>query len=322
MLYLNEKDVADIGVDWKSSIGIIREAVVCLEEGDFSQPVKPYLRYRDVKNRLIAMPAFVGGNFNASGIKWIASFPDNINKGRPRAHSVVILNDADTGVPIGIINTSLLSVIRTALVSGLVIDCYRKVRPQQSLNVGIIGWGPIGQYHLKMCEGLLGSKIAQAYLFDLRGIDKSTVDFFDNDKITVAPDWETVYRESDIFITCTVSKAPYIDREPKKGSLHLNVSLRDYKVDVLDFFRNTIIVDNWEEVCREKTDIERMYMEGGLKKDDTKSIKDVIIHDCLKDYPEGDPIMFNPMGMAVFDLALGMHYLREADRIKVGKLMD
>lgn len=46
------------------------------------------------------MPAFVGGEINASGIKWIASFPDNIHKGKKRANCVVILNSVQTGEPI------------------------------------------------------------------------------------------------------------------------------------------------------------------------------------------------------------------------------
>src|SRR5580658_4185064 len=113
MKLLDESGIRAIGTDWNKTVDIIQEAVRCLEVNDFSQPVKPYLRYRNRKNRIIAMPAFVGGRINKAGIKWIASFPDNIHKGFPRAHSVVILNDADTGEPVCIICTPLLSIIRT-----------------------------------------------------------------------------------------------------------------------------------------------------------------------------------------------------------------
>ena len=109
MLYLNEKDLTKIGQNWNATIDNIELAVQCLDKKDYVQPVKPYLRYRDLTNRIIALIAFVGGKINLAGIKWIASFPDNINHGLPRAHSVVILNDADTGAPVGIINTALLS---------------------------------------------------------------------------------------------------------------------------------------------------------------------------------------------------------------------
>lgn len=318
MIYLNEKNIIEIGVDWEKLIDIIEGAVKCLGTGDFAQPVKPYLRYRDLKNRIIAMPAFVGGEFNMAGIKWIASFPDNIKSGIPRAHSVVILNNAETGEPVGIINTALLSILRTASVTGLMIRYFEKLRPLKNICLGIIGWGPIGQYHFKMCSTLLANRLSKIFLYDLRKIDQSIINFGDKDKIEVVGSWEEAYRDADVFITCTVSNAPYIDKPPKKGSLQLNVSLRDYKTDMFDYVKNSIIVDNWEEVCREKTDIEMLHIEKGLQSEYTKSIIDVVMNHCMKDFAEDIPIMFNPMGMAVFDMAVGAYYLEEARARNIG----
>ena len=48
--------------------------------------------------------------------------------------------------------------------------------------------------------------------------------------------------------------------------LHLNVYLRDYSSDILRNCEN-LIVDDWEEVCRENTNIERVNKEHGIKKD-------------------------------------------------------
>lgn len=322
MIYLNEKNIAQIGIDWEKLIDTIEGAVKCLGADDFAQPVKPYLRYRDLKNRIIAMPAFIGGAFNMAGIKWIASFPDNIKNGIPRAHSVVILNKAETGEPVGIINTALLSTLRTASVTGLMIRYFDKVRPLKNIRLGIIGWGPIGQHHFKMCTTLFGDRLSKISLFDLRKIDKSAIDFADKDKIMVAGSWEEAYSDADVFITCTVSNAPYIDKPPKKGSLQLNVSLRDYKTDVFDYVKHSIIVDNWEEVCREKTDIEMLHIEKGLQAEDTKSIIDVVMNQCMKDYAEDAPIIFNPMGMAVFDMAVGAYYLAEAKARNIGHHLE
>ena len=317
MLYLNEKDLVKIGYNWNATIDNIEQAVHCLEKKDFVQPVKPYLRYRDLTNRIIALIAFVGGKINLAGIKWIASFPDNINHGLPRAHSVVILNDADTGVPVCVINTAMLSIVRTASVSGLMIRYFMKARPMAKVNVAILGWGPIGRNHYKMVSGILEDKIAKISLFDLRPIEPSTITGSYKDKTVVAKTWQEAYQDADIFITCTVSKAPYVDQKPKPGSLQLNCSLRDYKTNILDYTK-AIIVDDWVEVCREKTDIEMMQKERGLKEEETKSIVDVVCRNCLASYPKDEPIMFNPMGMAVFDVATGRYYLDIARKMKIG----
>lgn len=321
MLYLNEKDILKIGINWEETIDTIEQAVRCLNDKDYAQPVKPYLRYRDLANRIIAMPAFVGGDIDLAGIKWIASFPGNIDNNIPRAHSVVVLNQSDTGKPLCIINTALLSIIRTSSVTGLMIRYFLKARPMDRINVGIMGWGPIGRHHFKMCTELLKDKIANIFLYDLRQINPDAIESPYKDKIVVTPSWREAYRDADMFITCTVSKAAYVDEKPKAGSLQLNVSLRDYKVDIYDHTK-AIIVDDWEEVCREKTDIEMMHLEKGLQEEDTKSIADVVCNNCMADFRENEAVMFNPMGMAVFDIATAKHYLEKAKAMGVGQNLE
>jgi ornithine cyclodeaminase len=288
-----------------------------MEEGDFVQPLKPYLRYRDLTNRIIALMAFVGGKVNIAGIKWIASFPGNIDKGIPRAHSVVILNKADTGQIVSIINTALLSVIRTSSVSGLMLRYFLKARPMENINLAIMGWGPIGQHHFKMATDAIGGKLNKISLYDIRGVDTSVIDSPYKDKVVVMDNWHDAYTDADIFITCTVSKAPYVDLPPKPGSLQLNCSLRDYKVDILDHTK-AIIVDDWEEVCREKTDIEAMHLQRGLQEKDTKSIADVVVNNCINGYPAEEAVMFNPMGMAIFDMATAKYYMNKAKEMGIG----
>jgi ornithine cyclodeaminase len=321
VLYLNEQDLLKIGIDWNKTIDVIETAVLSLDDNDYAQPIKPYLRYRDPVNRIIAMPAFVGGDIDLAGVKWIASFPNNLHNNIPRAHSVVVLNKSDTGEPLCVINTALLSIIRTSSVSGLMIRHFLRTRPIGDINIGIIGWGPIGRHHYKMCTELLGTIIKNIQLFDLRKIRPDEINGPLRRKTKVANSWQEAYRDADIFITCTVSKAPYIDEKPKDGSLQLNVSLRDYKTDIYDYTK-AIVVDDWEEVCREKTDIEMMHKEKGLNQEDTKSIADVVCRNALAGYPQRQSIMFNPMGMAVFDIATGRYYLDRAKELGIGRELE
>jgi N-[(2S)-2-amino-2-carboxyethyl]-L-glutamate dehydrogenase len=320
MLVIRESDLNEIGIDWPELVEVIEEAVCCMHDNDYVQPVKPYLRYRNSKNRIIAMPAFIGGDINKAGIKWIASFPGNIKNGIPRAHSVVILNNADTGEPLAIVSTALLSVIRTASVSGLVIKYFNELHNMQNIKIGITGMGPIGYNHLKMCIGLLGDRISKISVFDLRPVSSSILE--QDGRIEAVSTWEEAYNDADIFITCTVSDAAYIDKKPKPGSLHLNVSLRDYKTDVYPWFKDAIIVDDWVEICREKTDIENMHIQCGLKAEDTKSVIDVVKNNVLMDYDPAQPVMFNPMGMAIFDIAVGNYFYNSAINCNAGTLVE
>lgn len=320
MIYINEDHLTKIGVNWDETIDVIQDAVNCIRQSDFAQPIKPYLRYRNPGNRIIAMPAYVGGAVSMSGIKWIASFPENIKIGIPRAHSVVILNDADTGKPEAIINSPLLSVIRTASVSGFMIRNFYRGRKPDKIKLGITGFGPIGQWHLKMVDALLGDHLAEICLSDIKGIDGNLIPEKLKDKVTVADTWVEAYQDADIFITCTVSKEPYIDMMPKKGSLHLNVSLRDYKVEVYEFFKDSIVVDDWDEVCRENTDIENMHLKKGLQKSETISVAELASDETREKLNHGRPVLFNPMGMAAFDIAVGKYFLNKAESL--GELVN
>ena len=322
MIYINDKDLTQISPDWVKNIGVIENAVSCLADNEFAQPIKPYLRYRDPKNRIIAMPAFLGGRINLSGIKWIASFPDNYKAGLPRAHCVVILNNADTGEPIGIINSGTISAIRTASVSGFVLTKYLKNKSLTDLTVGIVGFGPIGRQHLKMCAAILGHRCSRIVLYDLNGINTELIDDDIRHRLVVAANWEQAYDDSDIFITCTVSKERYINRQPKPGSLHINVSLRDYKASVYPWFKDAIIVDDWEEVCRENTDIERFHLEKGLNMNNAGTIADLLEPGWIDSIEQSQAIMFNPMGMAIFDIAIAQYYMQRMKQERTVRILD
>lgn len=320
MIYLSGKDIDCLGIKWGQLTNVITDAINCHREHAFIQPKKLYLRFNDLRNRIIAMPSYIGREFNVAGIKWIASFPGNIRLGRERASSVVILNDANSGNAICIINTSLLSVIRTVAVTATILSSYIDTRSRAPLTVGIIGLGPIGRYHIKMLQCLYSTKIAKIIVYD---INRQLVDFAEREfMVEGATSWQQAYEYSDVVVTCTCSPDRYINLPPKPGSLLMNVSLRDFCSVVFPAVAETIVVDDWEEVCREDTDIERFSKERGLTKEQTTTITEVVMNDHLRRFPSESPIMVNPMGMAIFDIAIAKHYMDLAHNQGVGLVLD
>ncbi|MEM9075536.1 MAG: 2,3-diaminopropionate biosynthesis protein SbnB [Bacteroidota bacterium] len=315
MKYLDETDLTQIGINWDNTISVIEAAVNQLKEKNFAQPIKPYLRYGNPANRIIAMPAYIGGEYSSAGIKWIASFPDNINRNEKRAHAVVVLNQVDTGKPECIINSGLISGIRTASVTGFILKKYYQ-KKSGKFNIGIIGFGPIGKLHLDMSVKVNSENVDKIYLFDKREINSDEIPAEYRDKVVLVNDWQQVVNNSDIVMTCTVSKNRYINTTAKKGTLHLNVSLRDYCAEFMKTV-DLMIVDDWDEICRENTDIEHMHLEHGLKKKDVYNVYD----DFESQFVDLDNkvIMFNPMGMAIFDMAISKFYLTKAEELGIGK---
>lgn len=323
MLYLGDEHIRAIGLNWKELVDSMEAAVRIMDSGDYTQPIKPYLRYHHPANRIIAMPAYVGGSVQTAGIKWIASFPGNIDAGLPRAHSITLLNDAKTGIPYAMLNTTLPSAARTAAVSGLLIRHYLQAQSnERKMTLGIIGFGPVGRFHYEMCCRLFGERLANIYLYDIRGCDLESSDLSSVDaelrsRTHLADSWQHVYKECDLVITCTVSKERYIDSPPLAGSLLLDISLRDFKSEAIGGIQ-AIVVDDWDEVCRENTDIELLHLQFGLTKDQTMSLTDVVCRSALMAMPSDEPVLFCPMGMAVFDMALAEHFVRRAKTLQIG----
>jgi len=316
MLYISDKEVKKVPYNWDELLDAIEDTTRTLGSGDFCQPIKPYVDFKDPANRIIAMPAYVGGTVDVAGIKWIASFPDNINHGLPRANSVTVLNDAHTGVPFAIFNTTELSIVRTSSVTGCILREYFK--NIDKVKVGIVGFGPIGQMHYRMMVEKFADKIEEIKIYDLRDISSN---FSDKVKTTLVNGWEEAYDDVDVMLTTTASKERYINKKPKDKCLLLNVSLRDYTLDVYEYVKKGIIVDNWEEVCRKNTDVEKFYLDKGLQKEDTYDILDVLDGKVFGKI-DTDVYMFNPMGMSSYDIAIGSYFYKKIKENNGGLIVD
>jgi 2,3-diaminopropionate biosynthesis protein SbnB len=315
MLYLGTKELLKIGNNWNALVDVISECINVQSQSDFVQPIKPYLRYGDQNNRIIAMPAYVGGEFSMAGIKWIASFPANKQRGLQRAHSVTILNEADSGIPCALFNSTLISEVRTAAVSGCFLKLMLHKINRKKIKVGMTGLGPIGIAHVEMLISIFGDELEEIKIFDIQkqSVTQTALEKFSFGNLKIVDTWQEAYLEADVFITCTVSKERYINLKPKPGSLQLNISLRDFEPNLVKDM-NYIVVDDWDEVCRENTDVEQMHREQGLTKHQTLTLSQL----PQLNFRPHEVVMFNPMGMAIFDIAVASYYYANALKKEIG----
>src|SRR5712691_2175515 len=144
---INGKTVFDIIRARRAAcIDVVRDAYLAHANGQSVNPDSYFLRFPDKPDcRIIALPAFLGDGFAVAGLKWIASYPGNVQKGFPRASAVLILNSYETGYPFAILESSIISAARTAA-SAALAAYWLNGQSRTAHSLGIVGTGFIARY--------------------------------------------------------------------------------------------------------------------------------------------------------------------------------
>jgi 2,3-diaminopropionate biosynthesis protein SbnB len=285
-------------------IGIVEDAYRVHGAGATVNPPSYFLRFPDrPASRIIALPASVGGDIGVDGIKWISSFPENVEHGIPRASAVLILNDQRTGYPIACLEASIISAARTAASAALAARTLSAGR-RTPRRLGIIGAGLISRY---VHEYLA----ADGWIFDRIGIhDLSAThaaglrDRIDRDgtPVDVHDSAESLIRSSDLVVFATVAATPHID-DPAwfdHGPLVLHVSLRDLAPSVI--LRAANYVDDVDHCLRAGTSVHLTEQRTG-----NRDFLGGTLHDVLTGAvrpPATGTVVFSPFGLGVLDLAV------------------
>ncbi len=95
-----------------------------------------------------------------AGVKWLGGYKQNRKRGLPSISAIDILTDAETGMPIAIIDGGSITAMRTAGHAG--VGAYYLAR-KDSRVVTIIGCGVEGRSHLRTIYGLFSIQEVRAF---------------------------------------------------------------------------------------------------------------------------------------------------------------
>jgi 2,3-diaminopropionate biosynthesis protein SbnB len=304
-------------------INTVRMAYEAHGHGMSALPHSTFLRFPDnSRDRIIALPAYLGKDFEVAGIKWVSSFPDNIEAGMDRASAVVILNSMVTGRPEAIIEGSLISAKRTAASAALAARCLRRGIPG---SIGMIGCGLI---NFEIARFLLAvwPKVKELLIHDLNasraGHFKHKLEAaFSEVEVTVAGSVDEVLAEAPLISFATTALEPHVSDLSMcpRGSTILHISLRDLSPESILTCDN--VVDDVDHVCRAQTSIHLAEQLTGNRDFIRCALPDILNGVAPAKRDDDSISVFSPFGLGILDLAVAKLVCDIARQQDCGRLM-
>jgi len=305
-------------------IDLIRHAYAVHEARKSALPHSVFLRFPDDQlSRVIALPAYLGGEFASAGIKWVSSFPGNLAKGLDRASAVIVLNSTDNGRPEAIIEGSIISARRTAASAALAARC---LHDGEATTIGLLGCGVINFEILRFVKAAFSGletvivsdlDIERAELFKQKciGLDPKL-------NVIIEPDSQALLGSSSLISLATTSIEPHIFDLSGciPGSTILHISLRDLSPEVI--LANDNVVDDVDHVCRANTSIHLAQQVVG----NTDFVRGTLAAVFTGKAPEKKDAnaltIFSPFGLGVLDIAVGRLLMSLAHDEKQGTIIE
>ncbi|WP_093631553.1 2,3-diaminopropionate biosynthesis protein SbnB [Streptomyces sp. 3213.3] len=286
-------------------IEVVRAAYLAHDAGQSSNPHSSFLRFpHQDRSRIISLPAYLGGEFEVAGNKWIASFPDNTRHGIPRASATLILNDCVTGYPFACMESSIVSATRTA--ASAVLGAQTLIGARRARRVGIVGTGLIAQHVWRFLRDLEW-EIDSFRLFDLdpsaAGRFGAVVAEHSKAEIAVADKVEDAFADCDLVVLTTVAGEPHL-YDPlllAHSPVVLHLSLRDLSPEMILAAQN--FTDDVDHAVRERTSLHLTELRTGNRDFIDGTLADLLRERLRRD--RGRPAVFSPFGLGVLDLAVG-----------------
>ncbi len=321
-LLLTRADV-ESALTMDDAIAAVEEAFRQQQLGGVQLPLRTPIRIPHYHGLVLFMPAYIGGQLDALGMKVVTVYPDNpARHNLPTILATVLLNDPRTGQLIAIMDGAYLTAMRTGAASGVATKYL--ARPDARV-VGIFGAGVQARTQLMaMCAV---RPISEARVYDPvpEVADKFCAEMAARHKITVrrVSDPRDAVVGCDIVITATTSKEPVFAGAWLELGTHINGigshSLDARELDTEAVRRARVVVDLRSAALAEAGDLVIPINAGELSADHIYAELGEIVAGKPGRSNEQEITLFKSVGLAIQDVATAMRVYELARRKGIGQ---
>lgn len=320
MRLLTAEDVR-AALPMQDAIAAVRSGFIALSTGNASVPIRSAI---ETENGVtLTMPAHLKGA-PISSVKIVSVYPDNPQRNLPVVTAAVFVLDAQTGVPLALLDGTALTAIRTGAASGLATDLLAR---KDSTILAVIGAGAQARTQIEAVCAV--RPIRQIRLYSLahaQSLAEELREKYDAE-IIVAPTAREALRDADVIVAATNSKTPVVTLADVKPGAHINgigsftPQMQEIAADIVTSAR--LVVDHRESAWAEAGDLIIPRDQGLITEQDVYAEIGEIAAG-LKQGRESDEeiTFFKSVGNAVQDAAAAQHVLSQAEARGIGSVVN
>jgi alanine dehydrogenase len=287
------------------TVEAVREGFIAYAKGEWAMPPKIYVAaYPNGDFR--AMPAIGAGH---AVLKWVTSFPVNLERGLPTVKAIVLMSDAETGMPVAVLEGSALTALRTGAAAVLAAETLGR---RKAKTVAVIG------------AGVNGRATARTFLARRREVMIWDVDperaraVAEELGATVAASREQALA-ADIVATLTPAYEPLIAENSLRPGQHISLMGADgpgkCEIAPREIARTHVFCDEWAQASH-AGELQHSVREHLVKREQVTQLGDVLAGLAPGRANGKEITTFDSTGLAIQDLALALAVLERVGELE------
>ena len=255
--------------------------------------------------------------------KLLTTYPINQERGLPTINGVVLLADAELGLPLAVIDGPYLTGIRTGAMGGI---SSKYLAPEGAASLAVIGAGVQGIWQTLSVAAV--RPIRDVYVYARRregreAFQKQIAERNPGLSVHLCESGEEAAAQGEILITCTTSPEPVLPNDPAlfRGKHIMAIGsfeptkreLPSAAVEAAD----EIYVDTLF-ACQESGDMAIPMAQGLLRPEQVREFAQKVRQGLSSPFQRAETTLYKSVGMGLFDLVAAGHIYEKALREGIG----